>query len=232
MRSLRPAVRYNGRVLEQFKAELAQRRLADGNSGGGASAGTAATASEQRQQAQQPAKRARVDSSSDLTGAAARRARCLLVCIAFNCWLCHTAARPAILLPLQPHSLPLPCLPACAVGGSVALSASFKDGDRNVLKLKFARSKKQLADSAAQPGGGYAAGPYAAQAQAEDAIDYQRSRPRRQVGSGGRGVLASTCCCCCWAPGMHCLPAKRLVAGVCPCVQPACLPPEEATLLV
>lgn len=58
------------RVLEQFKAELMQRRFADGSSGGGASGATGGTASEAW--AQQPAlKRARADSGSDLTGAAA-----------------------------------------------------------------------------------------------------------------------------------------------------------------
>ena len=63
-----PAVRYNGRVLEQFKADLVQRRLAEGSSGGGGA--SAATFSEQRQHAAQPVpKRARVDSSSDLTSA-------------------------------------------------------------------------------------------------------------------------------------------------------------------
>lgn len=107
-------MRYNGRVLEQFKADLVQRRLAEGGGGGSASA---ATASDQRQQAQPASKRARVGSSSDLTS---------------------------------------------------AVTATLKDGDRAVLKLKFQR-----------PGGGYASGPYPAAEQG----DHQRARPRRQVGA-------------------------------------------------
>ncbi|KAL4433628.1 hypothetical protein ABPG75_000069 [Micractinium tetrahymenae] len=115
-------VRYNNRVLEQFKAELAKQRLGEGSSGGLPPASLSAGRSDQQyvqqqwqQQQAPPPKRARVDSSSDLTG------------------------------------------------GSVAVSATVKEGDRNVLKLKFARSRKDDAG----PG--------------EQLTEYQRSRPRRQV---------------------------------------------------
>ena len=131
------------RVLEHYKAELQKRRDANG----GAAGAFHAAASEQRQQ-QPSLKRARVGSSSDLSG------------------------------------------------GSVAVSATLKEGDRNVLKLKFARPKKEAAAAAGDTAAGLSRGgvePAAAaawvqqQQQAaavcEDASggEYQRSRPRRQV---------------------------------------------------
>jgi hypothetical protein len=136
------------RVLEHYKAELQKRRDANGGAAGAVYA--AASEQQQQQRQQQPSlKRARVGSSSDLSG------------------------------------------------GSVAVSATLKEGDRNVLKLKFARPKKEAAaagDAAngAQRGGMEPAAVAAAWAQpqqqaaavaAEDASvgDYQRSRPRRQV---------------------------------------------------
>ena len=139
------------RVLEHYKAELQRRR--DVNGGGAGAIYAAANEQLQRQQQQQPSlKRARVGSSSDLSG------------------------------------------------GSVAVSATLKEGDRNVLKLKFARPKKEAAAAAAgdaatgPPRGGMEPAALAAAwaqpqqqaasaATAEDASggDYQRSRPRRQV---------------------------------------------------
>lgn len=69
---------FASRVLEQYKAELAKRRLGEGSSGGAAPVSAGAVYSDQQavqqqwqqQYVQPPAsKRARVDSGSDLTGA-------------------------------------------------------------------------------------------------------------------------------------------------------------------
>lgn len=134
-------VRYNNRVLEQFKTELAKRRMGDSSSGAPAPAPPprAMLSGGERQHAPAP-KRARVDSSSDLTG------------------------------------------------GSMAMSATVKEGDRNVLKLKFARPKRAeegAVPAAARQGVGQAAAanPQAPAAPDEQGElgDYSRSRPRRQV---------------------------------------------------
>ncbi|EFN51862.1 hypothetical protein CHLNCDRAFT_139765 [Chlorella variabilis] len=129
------------RVLEQFKTELAKRRMGDSSSGAPAPAPPprAMLSGGERQHAPAP-KRARVDSSSDLTG------------------------------------------------GSMAMSATVKEGDRNVLKLKFARPKRAeegAVPAAARQGVGQAAAanPQAPAAPDEQGElgDYSRSRPRRQV---------------------------------------------------
>ncbi|KAL4450629.1 hypothetical protein ABPG77_000985 [Micractinium sp. CCAP 211/92] len=131
-------VRYNNRVLEQYKGELAKQRLAEGSSSGlpaSLSAGRSDqqyVQQQQQQQQQPPHKRARVGSSSDLT-----------------------------------------------TGGSLALSATIKEGDRNVLKLKFAQSRNN--GGSEQPG---------RTQQEEQLTEYQRSRPQRQVQPPPRlGVL-------------------------------------------
>lgn len=177
------------RVLEQYKADLGQRRLGAGGSSGGGSGGTmghaTAAASEQLQQGEPAPKRARVDSDSDLTGACASPTT-----------IFGEAGLPAM---VSLHG-GLHCPPGlgndcCSgmpwlwfgAGGSVAVSAAVKDGDRNVLKLKFARARKPANGAAAVRGVEQAAVPPSAAAfgvQAEEHVEVtgnQRSRPRRQV---------------------------------------------------
>lgn len=84
---------------------------------------------------------------------------------------------------LRAHPIQLPGL-SCLMfaGGSVAVSATVKEGDRNVLKLKFARPKRATAQEGAAAGTGQAPlALYAVQQQVEEYTDYQRSRPRRKV---------------------------------------------------
>jgi hypothetical protein len=61
----------------------------------------------------------------------------------------------------------------------VSVSASLKEGDRNVLKLKFARPKREESAAAAAPTA-VAATPPATEAWGEPGGE-GRSRPRRQV---------------------------------------------------
>lgn len=193
-------------MLEQFKGELAKRRLGEASSSGlptslsvgGSDQLYAQQPWEQQQQQQQHAprhKRARVDSGSDLTTGALRGYLLLFWC-ATQVLLSQTTVRlhvqsvhlqillawyrhdegSSYLPPAYKTAAPLAGLPSffiptfgCA-GGSLAVSTTTMEGDRNVLKLKFARSRKD--DDGGQP---------CAQQQGGQLTEYQRFRPRRQV---------------------------------------------------
>lgn len=213
------------RVLEQYKADLAKRRLGEGGSSGllaSLSAGCSDQQCAQQQWQQQqapPQKRARVGSSSDLTSGAHRCLDVLPMCSLASCGALLWSYCPLSLAGITQrsphvvllHSVLLPCRLTLFgsslrhAGGSMALSASIREGDRNVLKLKFARPRK---DS-----GG-------AQHHEEQLTEYQRSRPRRQVDLvGGNDVLlAMQCLPCdstCWACQSACVCSILLAHHIC-----------------
>lgn len=100
---------------------------------------------------------------------------CITACCLFpwSMWSAHTHFAHS----MPPHCCLSHSLSCCSSGGSSALSATIKEGDRNVLKLKFARSRNN--GGSEQPG---------RTQQEEQLTEYQRSRPQRQVGFTGFSV--------------------------------------------